>query len=58
MPDLAGVIGFYGVLTGSRFGVDGPLERAGDIRAPLLGLFGGEDQAIPVEQVEQFDAQA
>ena len=31
MPDLAAVIGFYGVLTGSRFGVDGPLERAGDI---------------------------
>ncbi len=22
----------------------------------MLGLFGGEDQAIPVEQVEQFDA--
>ena len=57
MPELAAVVGFYGVLTGERFGVDGPLERAGDIRTPLLGLFGGEDQAIPVEQVEQFDAQ-
>ena len=57
MADLAGVIGFYGVLTGSRFGVDGPLERAGDIRAPLLGLFGGADQGIPVEQVEEFDAE-
>jgi carboxymethylenebutenolidase len=56
MPDLAAVIGFYGVLTGSRFGVDGPLERAGDIRVPLLGLFGGADQGIPVEQVEAFDA--
>ena len=56
MPDLAAVIGFYGVLTGSRFGVDGPLERAGDIKVPLLGLFGGADQGIPVEQVEEFDA--
>jgi carboxymethylenebutenolidase len=56
MPDLAAVVGFYGVLTGSRFGILGPLERAGDIRAPLLGLFGGADQAIPVEQVEEFDA--
>ena len=56
MPELAAVVGFYGVLTGERFGVDGPLERAGDIRTPVLGLFGGEDQAIPVEQVEQFDA--
>ena len=49
------MIGFYGVLTGERFGVAGPLERAGDIRTPLLGLFGGADQAIPVEEVEQFD---
>ena len=56
MPQLSAVIGFYGVLTGSRFGVAGPLERAGEIRVPVLGLFGGEDQAIPVEQVEQFDA--
>jgi carboxymethylenebutenolidase len=56
MPELAAVVGFYGVLTGDRFGVDGPLERAAEIRAPLLGLFGGADQAIPVEQVEEFDA--
>ena len=55
LPALSAVIGFYGVLSGSRFGVDGPLERAGEIRAPLLGLFGGDDQAIPVEQVEDFD---
>jgi carboxymethylenebutenolidase len=56
MPQLSAVIGFYGILAGSRFGVAGPLERAGEIRVPLLGLFGGADQAIPVEQVEQFDA--
>jgi carboxymethylenebutenolidase len=48
------VIGFYGVLI-DRFGVDGPLERVGDMRAPVLGLFGGADQGIPVEQVEEFD---
>jgi len=56
IPNLAAVIGFYGVLTGERFGTAGPLERAGDIHTPLLGLFGGADQAIPVDQVEQFDA--
>jgi carboxymethylenebutenolidase len=56
MRELSAVIGFYGVLTGSRFGVAGPLERAGEIRVPVLGLFGGADQAIPVEQVEQFGA--
>jgi len=56
LPDLWAVIGFYGVLAGESFGVAGPLERAGDIRTPVLGLFGGADQAIPVEQVEEFDA--
>jgi len=50
-------VGFYGVLQGSRFGVPGPIERAADMRCPVLGLFGGADQAIPVEQVQEFDAQ-
>jgi carboxymethylenebutenolidase len=54
--DLAGVIGFYGLLDGSRYGIHGPLQRAADIRCPVLGLFGGADQAIPVEQVDDFDS--
>jgi carboxymethylenebutenolidase len=53
---LSAVIGLYGILAGPRFGVAGPLERAAEIKCPVLGLFGGEDQAIPVQQVEQFDA--
>jgi carboxymethylenebutenolidase len=56
LAELAAVVGFYAGLDGSRFGISGPLERAAEIKAPLLGLFGGADQAIPVEQVEQFDA--
>jgi carboxymethylenebutenolidase len=55
LTDLAAAVGFYGLL-GSRFGVPGPLERAADMRCPVLGLFGGADQAIPTDQVEQFDA--
>lgn len=55
VPGLSAVIGFYGLLV-SRFGVAGPIERAADIKYPILGLFGGADQAIPVEQVEEFDA--
>src|SRR6201995_5350248 len=55
VPVLSAVIGFYGLLV-SRFGVAGPIERAADMRYPLLGLFGGADQAIPVEQVEEFDS--
>lgn len=48
------VVGFYGLLDASRFEIPGPLERAGDIRCPVLGLFGEADQAIPVEQVNRF----
>jgi carboxymethylenebutenolidase len=55
VPGLSGVVGFYGILS-DRFGVPGPIDRAGDIRCPVLGLFGGEDQAIPVAEVERFEA--
>jgi carboxymethylenebutenolidase len=53
---LSAVVGFYGVLDASRLGIPGPVQRAADIRCPVLGLFGEEDHAIPVEQVSEFDA--
>jgi carboxymethylenebutenolidase len=53
--DLSGVVGFYGGLSGERWGIRGPLVRVAELRGPLLGLFGGADHAIPVEQVEQFE---
>jgi carboxymethylenebutenolidase len=52
---LSGVVGFYGGLSGERWGIRGPLARVTELRGPLLGLFGGADQGIPVEQVEQFE---
>jgi carboxymethylenebutenolidase len=53
--ELAAVVGFYGILTGERFGTAGPLERVSEIKRPVLGLFGGEDQAIGAEQIQEFD---
>jgi carboxymethylenebutenolidase len=53
--ELAGAVGFYGVLSGGRTGAPAVLDHAGDTRVPVLGLFGGADQAIPVEQVEAYD---
>lgn len=53
--ELAAVVGFYGILAGERFGTAGPLDRASDIKRPVLGLFGGEDKAIGVEQIQEFD---
>jgi len=58
-PDLGldGVVGFYaGLSTQERFGFPGPLERVDEIAGPLLGLFGGADQGIPVEKVNELDA--
>lgn len=33
-----------------------PLERAPDMKAPVLGIYGAEDQGIPPAQVEQMKA--
>jgi carboxymethylenebutenolidase len=54
--DLAGLVGLYGVLDRSRFDGRGVLTQAADIRRPVLGLFGGADEAIPAEQIEEFDS--
>jgi carboxymethylenebutenolidase len=48
---LAGVAGFYGGL--AKRGV---IERAPDMKLPILGLFGGADESIPPDQIEAFDA--
>jgi carboxymethylenebutenolidase len=52
---LAGVIGFYSGFSRNFGGKGTLLERAPTIHTPALGLFGGADQGIPVEQVEAFD---
>ena len=52
---LAGAVGFYGRPGVGRDGDPGPEQRAGEIAAPILGLMGGADQAIPPEDVEAFE---
>jgi carboxymethylenebutenolidase len=54
--DLVGVVGLYGVLDRSRFDGRGVLMQATDTRRPVLGLFGGADEAIPQEQVDEFES--
>lgn len=53
---LAGVIGFYGV-TRKRDDndTDASIDKVDRMRAPILGLFGGGDQAIPAADIEAFD---
>ncbi|HEX8917357.1 MAG TPA: dienelactone hydrolase family protein [Chloroflexota bacterium] len=49
-PSLAACVDFYGAPL-TRL-----LESVGELRVPFLGLFGDQDQSIPLEQVEQLDA--
>lgn len=53
--ELAGVVGFYGRLS-TREGEEGtaPKDRAQRMRAPVLGLFGGDDPSIPASDVDAF----
>jgi carboxymethylenebutenolidase len=53
---LAGAIGFYGRPgEGRPSGTPGPLQRAGEMTAPILALQGGDDPGIPVEDSQAFD---
>ena len=54
--DLAGVIGLYGTLAGPwRNDAPAPLDVASSFEAPVLGLFGGADEAITPDAVAAFD---
>ena len=53
--ELTAAVGFYGRLVPSREGAPAPLEHAGETRCPVLGLFGGADAAIALEDVEAYD---
>ena len=52
---LAGAIGFYGRPGLSADGSPGPTQRAAELAAPILGLMGGDDPGIPLDEVAKFD---
>jgi carboxymethylenebutenolidase len=52
---LAGAVGLYGALDEIN-GAPGPNQVAAELRAPILGLFGGADPGIPASAVARFDA--
>jgi carboxymethylenebutenolidase len=53
---LAGAIGFYGrPADGRPSDTAGPTERAHELQAPILGLMGGDDPGIPLDEVDAFD---
>ena len=51
----AAVISFYRQLGPDRSGRDGPLSVADRFVRPILGHYGGADEGIPLDQVEELD---
>jgi carboxymethylenebutenolidase len=55
-PAVKAGVAWYGRLVGtpSALGPKNPVDVAGELRAPVLGLYGGEDTGIPQETVERM----
>jgi carboxymethylenebutenolidase len=52
---LSGVVAYYGHLQAEP-GRLSPLQLAGEIKIPILGIFGGADPGIPPDQIAAFKA--
>ncbi|HSL97422.1 MAG TPA: dienelactone hydrolase family protein, partial [Candidatus Deferrimicrobiaceae bacterium] len=52
---LAGVVPFYGWPVGASGDIPAPAGVAGRIECPVLALYGGADDGIPVEAREAYD---
>jgi carboxymethylenebutenolidase len=59
-PNLKAAVAFYGPLGGTPSPIQPQtaLDLAGDIKCPLLGLYGGQDAGIPADLVRQAEAKA
>jgi carboxymethylenebutenolidase len=53
-PQVKAAVAWYGRLTGDRTALSPshPLDVAARLKAPVLGLYGGQDQGIPLATVE------
>lgn len=57
-PTLKAGVAWYGRLTGQPTDLQPkyPIDVVGDLKAPVLGLYGGQDQGIPLGDVEKMRA--
>jgi carboxymethylenebutenolidase len=55
-PDLKAGVAWYGRLIGDKDDLHpkNPVDLAADIKAPVLGLYGGADQGIPQSSVDKM----
>ncbi|MBN8875090.1 MAG: dienelactone hydrolase family protein [Rhodospirillales bacterium] len=59
-PHLKAAVAWYGPLGGQPTALqpNTALDMAGKLQCPLLGLYGGQDSGIPVEQIHAAEAKA
>lgn len=59
-PNLKAAVAWYGPIGGNTSAIQPQtvLDLADQIRCPLLGLYGGKDTGIPMEQVRAAEAKA
>ncbi len=57
-PGVKAAVAWYGKLTGATGAMTPkhPLDLAGELKGPVLGLYGGLDQGIPLETVDKMQA--
>ena len=57
-PGVKAGVAWYGRLTGSPTALSPshPIDQVGSLHGPVLGLYGGQDTGIPLDQVEQMKA--
>jgi len=57
-PALKAAVAWYGRLLGDHTPNQPmhPIDVAGELRAPVLGLYGGDDASIPLDTVERMQA--
>jgi carboxymethylenebutenolidase len=57
-PDLKAATAWYGPIDRPRTALQPkyPIDLAGDLKCPVLGLYGAADQSIPVASVEKMEA--
>jgi carboxymethylenebutenolidase len=57
-PELKAGVAWYGRLTGdtNELQPQYPLDIVADLKAPVLGLYGGQDQGIPASDIDKMRA--
>jgi carboxymethylenebutenolidase len=57
-PEFKAGVAWYGPLKKGPYPREAPLDAVKDLKAPVLGLYGGQDKGIPQPDVEEMRAAA